>query len=738
MSAYQKQDRGTAAEYAAYFGGMNKSMQQKVALTTAHFPTQGTLADMGSGSGNATFDLANLYGGLTLVGVDINPAAVEHSNRTHIRPNLSYRAGDIADPLFPPESLDGILNSSVLHHVTSFNGFSLKRLEDLFDHQVAALRPGGVLVVRDFVVPRGPTEVDLELPNADGAASGPIPDLSTAALFVRFAATFRCSQNLDGPVPFAELPPRHPGHRRFRLTLRAATEFVLRKDYRDHWDVELQEEYTYYTQADFQRALEKRQMRVVTNVELHNPWIVENRFRGHLHLTDTQGRPLPFPPTNHLVVGEKVRPGEGVALRESDRREISQPHFLQMQFYRHRQSGTVLELVHRPHRTVDVLPWFEEQGRVFVLARHGFPRPLANAHHACPDLMGLHSAGYITEPLAAIVDETLPVVDEARRILQERAALAPQDILHVGEPWRYFTSPGGMNERVDAVLAHIQPWKHERQIPPYTPFTTSGSIRHLEATQVLRACHVGGMFDARLELNIYRLCLTQQRAVGPWIGAALTLTDAGAVPPVTVTDAGTAVAVPQRQAFESVQGPAAARFLELREGTFVEVDAHGATLRTARFEYVLPRHLSHNTVTVLPLMRAGDAVLAGVELRDLPAVQAFEATSALLAVPACRLPRGVINLDQAEAHAIRQFEGEFGLRIHRLFALGGRYHPSVGVTPEVAYPFVADVTGVSAGRSALQWVPLTDLVRRAAELRDGHLLVAVMRAAHALGVLPNG
>ncbi len=81
---YAAQHRGNADHYATCFAGMDASMQQKVALTTAHFPTRGRVADMGSGSGRGTHD-----------------------------------------PVFPPESLDGVLDSSVLHHVTSFNAFSL-------------------------------------------------------------------------------------------------------------------------------------------------------------------------------------------------------------------------------------------------------------------------------------------------------------------------------------------------------------------------------------------------------------------------------------------------------------------------------------------------------------------------------------------------------------------------------------------------------------------------------------
>ena len=68
-NAYSAQHRGEASAYAQYFAGMDSSMQQKVALTTAFFPTRGHVADMGSGSGRGTYDLACLYPGLTLYGV---------------------------------------------------------------------------------------------------------------------------------------------------------------------------------------------------------------------------------------------------------------------------------------------------------------------------------------------------------------------------------------------------------------------------------------------------------------------------------------------------------------------------------------------------------------------------------------------------------------------------------------------------------------------------------------------
>src|SRR6185369_13979936 len=146
-----------------------------------------------------------LYDGLELVGVDINPVSVELSNEKFKRPNLSYIVGDISQMVFPENSLDGILDSSVLHHVTSFNDFDVNRVLQTFDNQVSQLKPGGVIIIRDFVIPDGPEEIYLDLPETDGASSGSYKEISTAVLFEIFAATWRSSVNPDRPVPFTRI-----------------------------------------------------------------------------------------------------------------------------------------------------------------------------------------------------------------------------------------------------------------------------------------------------------------------------------------------------------------------------------------------------------------------------------------------------------------------------------------------------------------------------------------------------
>lgn len=726
-ATYGKQHRGTVAAYESYFAGMDSSMQQKVALTTAHFPVRGRIADMGSGSGRGTFDLASLYDSLELVGVDVNPISVERAHEKFQRPNLSYLVGDISQLVFPANSLDGILDSSVLHHVTSFNNFDVNRVLATLDNQVAQLKPGGVIVIRDFVVPDGPEQILLDLPATDGIESGSKQELSTAALFEVFARDWRSSVNRDGAVPFETLTSPRAGFVRFRMTLRAAAEFVLRKDYRADWDTEVLEEYTYLSQAQFEAAFRARGLRVVTSRPLWNPWIVRNRFEKKFYLSDLHDQPLPFPPTNYLIVGEKVGADEGVELYELRNEVLAAPKFLKLSAHRHKQTNEVFELVERPHQTIDLLPWVDDNGQILVLAKKDFPRPLVNASPDQVRLAGALLSGYITEPISAIV-EGAPSREAVIEILRERASLTEEDVISIGEPHSYFTSPGGINELVMACLVQVRPRaSFDALFPNYTLFRSAGSVRELDAQQVLRASHVGGMFDARLEINTYRLLRELGRSLGPWIGAPIKWGEQDFEP-----DSNDSPASPH-SAFDACElPPDGTQFLSVREGTFVERTRSGEIIAEVAFEYVVPQKLSLNTVTVIPVVRKPSSTFAGIELRDLPAVQSFGGSSRILTIPSWRLPLSLRNIGELPAFITVAMQREFGLAVRNTWELGGAYFSSPGVTPEVVYPFVAEVEARDIASCPLGFIDCNRLVSKLDQFHDAHLIISTHRLLHAL------
>lgn len=731
---YGRQDRGDRSAYDHYLRGMDASMRQKVALTAAHLLSEGDVADMGMGSGSGSFALASLYPDLAVVGVDVNPTMVALAAERHRLPNLRFVEGDVAAPCFDPGTMEAILDSSVLHHVTSFNGYDRAAAARALAVQAAQLAPGGVIILRDFLDP-GPAPVWLDLPADDGDDDARDPRrASTAALFERFAREFRSLLPEDERgFAYERLEPstEHPlpdGWRRYRLRHTHAAEFVLRKDYREDWELEAQEEYTYGTQAELEAVFAGIGLRVLASVPIYNPWIVQHRFRGKLRLWTDAGARLDYPPTNYVIVGQKVRPGEGVRIEPAV--AVPSVAFLELGAWR-RDDGVLYDLARRPGMVIDVVPWFERDGSAFVVARRSYPRPVLSVDDGWRPVDGADAPHYVTEPLAVPLGDK-PFGQTVEEVLAAMGTIGPT--LRGFDPGaRYFPSPGGIQEEVRSMLVEIAPVNVEEHLPQTSGFSTSGLLRAIEARQLLRAAQVGGLPDARLELNTYELLLRQGRDVGAWIGDAIAIGE-GPRPAVEVTMEGLA-ARGHRRRFRRAPGQSAG-FLELRAFEFAERDAAGAELAHQVRELVLPRPYSRGTVAVACLRRHEGAVYLGLDDHDLPAAQCFDGNSEILVTPAWRVPRAVEGIAATRELLVERLGAEYGLAVAGVWELGGRYHPSAGLTPEVVYPFAVEVYEDGPGERPLLWVRLDDALAHRDLLVDGHLRVVTLRAAHALGALP--
>lgn len=731
---YERQHRGDRGAYERYLAGMDASMRQKVALTAAHLLCQGRVADMGMGSGTGSEALASLYPDLDVVGVDVNETTVEIARGRYALGNLSFVVGDIAEPVFEDQSLDAILNSSVLHHVTSFNGYEHEAAARALTVQVGQLRDNGVLIVRDFVDP-GTDEVVMELRTDDGADSADPVGCSTARLFERFATEYR---SLAGNPGFSfriadavDGWPSRSNTQRYVLTYKLAAEFLLRKDYRADWESELQEEYTYFSQQQFEELFSRLGMRVVASTPLRNPWIVRHRLRGEVELRNLAGEPVELPPTNYVIVGEKVTPDQGVKFVEDSR--VPAGGFLSMRHYRDRRSGAVRDLIQRPNRTVDVLPWFRSSGDVFVLARMSYPRPVLQCHPRGPaPVDGSSPVGYVSEPLN-VLQRDQPLGQTVEDALGQCAEIGPEQIVAFRRGGTYYPSPGGIREEVRASLVEVEPSFVTKRLSGGSGFSTSGVVRAIEARQLLRAAQVGGLPDARLELNVYDLLLQLGLKPGPWIGEAITLQDGVALDRVVPYDE--LLARPPRRVFDQVGPDHSSGFLDLHRSEFVELDQAGNELYRQALEFVAPRALSCNTIAVAVLRRAGRAVYLGLDDDDLPAAQCFNGNSELLVAPAWRLPRNITSLTPAREWAQKRLSEEYGVECSDVWELGGRYYPSPGLTPEVVFPLAVEVACERRRPRTLTWVSLAEAVSHLDTLVDGHLRIAALRAAHALSVL---
>lgn len=701
MNEYKSQQRGSQADYERYLAGMDASMQQKVALTAAHVLTEGWLADMGMGSGTGSDALAGLYPSIRVTGVDINPEMVERAAAKYQRPNLDFRVGDIAERCFEPGSLDTIFNSSVLHHVTTFNGYDHQWAERALVHQVEQLKHGGCLIVRDFVRPLS-RQVRLEVRK------------SLTGLLEKFSTEFRA---LNPPeqrgFPLQKLESEDGDWQAYVLDEVHAVEFVLRKDYQQDWETEVLEEYTYFTQSEFESVFHRCGLRILISAPLRNPWIVRNRFAGKFRIFDKGGALQEFPATNYLLVGERVESSQGVNWIEQA--ETALIHYLKFTHYKDRQSGQVRDMVRRPFTTLDVIPFFVQNGKVYVLARRSYPRPVLRLNSEVLD--GSRSPSYVTEPIVVITDER-PLAESVEAALQDWAGLAPESLLSFEFGSLTYPSPGGLCERVQAVFVEI--------VPVMTSHAKD-RVRAVSAHQLLRSAQVGGLPDARLEMHCSELLSLLGLSPGSWIGASLELES---VDDRSFTGEGDLPQLEARRKF--LPSEAGSDFLHLGCRQFSEVSADDREVSTLTLEYVVPKSLSLQTVSVGLLKRVRGDVYLGVCNDDLPAAQCFSGNSGIWVVPAWRLPKGTLGTTNVQDFVESRIRTEHNLEVAEFLSLGGIYFPSSGVTPEAVSPYVCRVLSSLESSRGLTWVKLRSLLENFSELRDGHLKTIVLRASRAL------
>ena len=389
-------NRESAEAYARYLAGMDASMRQKVALTAAHILSEGDVADMGMGSGEGSAALAALYPSLRVIGVDLDPEMVARARAKHVHPNLRFVQGNIAERVFEDGELEGIFDSSVLHHVTTFGtpSYDHEHAARCLEVQARALAVGGVLVVRDFLVPEGADdEVLLDLSSEDRG----LPLGSEADVARRTAREWRALSERPG-FAMTELEAPAPGWARFKLSRRHAIEIVLRKDYRDDWREEIKEEYTYFDRARFEEVFASLGLRVLGSSPIRNPWIVRHRLEGRVALRALDGTLLDHPPTNYVIVGERVARGASVRFRDAG--EAAPRGFLEASSFEHKASGQRRDVVRRPGVVADVIPFFVHEERLYVLARTSYPRPILGTSLITePALDGSGVVPWLAEPM---------------------------------------------------------------------------------------------------------------------------------------------------------------------------------------------------------------------------------------------------------------------------------------------------------------------------------------------------
>ena len=496
--------RGDTAAYQRYFAGMDASMDQKAAFLSAHLVTDAgaRILDLGCGSGALSARMAALAPGATIVGVDIDADTVAQAAATYALPNLVFQAGDAAAQ---QEPADAVVSCSLLHHVYTYapHPYDTAAAEAALRAHLASLRPGGLLVVRDFCRDGAPDETCLL----------DLPSVADADRLRDFAVRARPLDPLGCGFPLEDLGQvasgTHRGWHRFRLHRHWSAEFLLRKDYREDWEAELHEEYAFWPLHRFAEVAEQAGARVIRAAEIRNPWVVRHRFTGQARRLDEREQPLPWPATNMVMVAQRVPPGGAIRLRQR-RFDPAPPSYLRQTAWLASNTAAkeTFDLVQRPTGAVDFLPYAlagtAAEPQLRVLARNGWPRPamvvMGRSFGDAPEWR----SGHVVEMISLASDGHDPHADfQARAGFPVPAGSAPDALLA-------FLPSAGLTDEVARGFAIRLPSMPPLQPAPRPPETAGGQpfdygvLQSFDAAGLLRAAEVGMLPEARLELMIPR------------------------------------------------------------------------------------------------------------------------------------------------------------------------------------------------------------------------------------------
>ncbi len=709
---YQNQDRGGKKEYEQYLEAMDAISIEKVASASSFFePKKGNvIVDVGMASGTSSAILAKNFPELNIVGVDINPKMVELARAKYQLQNLQFREDD-GETLhsFELGSVNGFFNCSSIHHITSYNGYDINRAYNTLQRQTELLAEDGVIVVRDFVKPDN-KEIILEL-SCEKRVGRP----NDCELLIRFSGEARSlTSSEERGFPLSEIWSDDSTKRKFKLFLSDATEFIRRKDYFANWEVELQEEYGYFSQQDFERIFRDLGLQIVVSAPIYNRWIINNRYKGQFRLFDLSGKEIGFPPTNYLIAGKKVKGGKQISLVRH-LPPAAKP-FLQYSSYQNQKNGEIYDLAQRPNEVADILPYFKLGDEIYVFAKQNYPRPLVSMEIDSPNIDKKQYSGYITECL------TIGKTENWVESFCKRFGVESNNLKEITPSLTYYTSPGGIDEKVSSYLLELnsalQPTA--KLMEGFSGFSESGTLNGFEASQLLNISQTGSLPEARLELNIYRLFHRHHYPLPPWLGEKFELAEK--------KDFATENVAKLLAIKDAVFEPSSqsADFMKSDRASFSELGKSGSS---AVFEYVSPVRLSNNTLVTLPICAKEGKIFVALELRDLPVPQLHSDNCKLLTVPAKRLSKEIQDFFSLERYIQTMKIGESS--VSGFWKLGEKYFSSVGITPEQVYPYVVCLENPTQD---LHWVEVDELMQQVDRIEDAHLLIALYRLKHALAL----
>ena len=144
-------------------------LQDATAKATAGISVERVL-ELGVGTGETATRVLALHPTARLTGIDQSQAMLEHARRQH--PGADPRVGRLEDPL-PEGTYDLVVSALAVHHLDD------DAKADLFARIADQLRPGGLFVLSDVIVPEDPSQVVTPIDDDGYDKPSPVADQLT-------------------------------------------------------------------------------------------------------------------------------------------------------------------------------------------------------------------------------------------------------------------------------------------------------------------------------------------------------------------------------------------------------------------------------------------------------------------------------------------------------------------------------------------------------------------------------
>ena len=283
-----------------YYDRMRASLGDKERMVEHLHGTK--VIDMGDGDGALVRFL--LDAGYDAYGIDAAAESVHQSDSdSELAQRIKLGYAHEGETFFEPGSIDTILASSLLHEVYSYGipggtKLSDEALEKTFTSWHTLLKPGGQLIIRD----------------------GILPDNWAELTSIRFNGDYRYADGVDTVAEYLNMIPFRDskmeadyrkvnlvqtGAEEFTGTFESVMEFIYTYNWgRENYAREAQELYGLFTLDGYQEYLKTYGFKIV---EAHS--YTQQGYRDHLGSKLQlwrDGAPIDIPPTNALIVVEKI------------------------------------------------------------------------------------------------------------------------------------------------------------------------------------------------------------------------------------------------------------------------------------------------------------------------------------------------------------------------------------------------------------------------------------------------